>query len=168
MIKGLDNRPLTLTVLLRSARRAIAFTGLLFVAIGPANSAFAALGERAISAAAGRAKTQAAPQIAAQDKYTVEQNVMPSGTVVREFVLPTGVVFAVAWRGPMMPDLRQLLGQQFSRYVEVTKLTHRRHGPVIIEQPDLVVHSGGRMRSFVGNAYLPSLLPEGVSTVEIQ
>lgn len=159
--------PLTSKAILRSVRRVIALAGFVFVVFGPPSAAFAALGERPFSAAADRMQTQAAPQITPLGKYTVEQIVMPSGTTVKEFVLPTGVVFAVAWLGPTMPDLRQLLGQQFDRYIEATKLTHRRRGPVTIEQPDLVVHSGGRMRSFVGNAYLPTLLPEGVSITEI-
>jgi hypothetical protein len=33
---------------------------------------------------------------------------------------------------------------------------------------DLVVESTGRMRSFLGKAYVPSLLPAGVAVADIQ
>jgi hypothetical protein len=34
----------------------------------------------------------------------------PEGTSVRRYVSPAGKVVAVAWKGPVMPDLRQVLG----------------------------------------------------------
>ncbi|HEX9276806.1 MAG TPA: DUF2844 domain-containing protein [Casimicrobiaceae bacterium] len=93
--------------------------------------------------------------------YTVHELQVPSGTVVREYVSPAGTVFGVAWQGPSMPDLRQVLGTYFDRYVDaVTKRKAR--GPVLIEQPGLVVQSSGHMRAFVGRAYIPEAFPQGV------
>ena len=66
-----------------------------------------------------------------------------------------------------MPDLRQVLGSYFDRYVEAAAQRKAR-GPVTIEQPGLVVQSSGHMRAFVGKAYIPEALPPGVSADSIQ
>ena len=39
-----------------------------------------------------------------QAAYTVHLLTLPSGTVVREYVAPSGTVFGVAWAGPTLPD----------------------------------------------------------------
>ena len=39
---------------------------------------------------------------------------------------------------------------------------------LLIDQPDLVVHAGGHIRSYAGLAYLPRLLPAGVSEEQLQ
>ena len=59
-------------------------------------------------------------------KYTVHEIAAPSGVVVREFVSPAGTVFGVAWTGPTMPDLRQVLGPYFDRYVRLPRTAHAR------------------------------------------
>jgi hypothetical protein len=99
--------------------------------------------------------------------FTVHELQAPSGTVVREYVSPAGTVFGVAWQGRSMPDLRQVLGTYFDRYVEAaTKRIAR--GPVLIEQPGLIVQSSGHMRAFVGRAYLPEALPRGVGADSVR
>ena len=55
-------------------------------------------------------------RIARDDAYTVHEMQSSSGTAVREYVSSTGTVFAVAWQGPWLPDLRQLLGPYFDDY----------------------------------------------------
>ena len=45
--------------------------------------------------------------------YRVHAIQMTSGTVLREFAVPGGSVFAVAWSGPTIPNLRQALGTVF-------------------------------------------------------
>jgi hypothetical protein len=37
-----------------------------------------------------------------------------------------------------------------------------------VEQPDVVVESGGQMRSYVGRAWLPNALPAGVSADDLR
>jgi hypothetical protein len=78
------------------------------------------------------------------------------------------MVFGVAWQGPSMPDLRQLLGVYFDQYVEAAAARRTRRAPVLVELPGLVVHSSGHMRAFSGKAYLPQGLPQGVTAEEIQ
>lgn len=98
-----------------------------------------------------------------------------NGSVVREYVNSDGVVFAVAWRGPGRPDLRQLLGPAFHTFqaqvtTPVTDIaadgsTVVHHGrlrrPLLVEQRDLVVHSAGHPGAFFGFAYLPQHVPAG-------
>ncbi len=61
-----------------------------------------------------------------------------------------------------MPDLRRLLGKYFEVFRRAERAHHARRRPFVIDEPDFVLHSGGRMRSFFGEAHVPSLVPEGV------
>lgn len=99
--------------------------------------------------------------------YTVEELQIPSGTVVKEYVSSSGKVFAVSWRGPTVPDLRQLLGPYFAQYESAASEPHTSHRQLTVRQSDLVVQSTGRMRAFFGRAYVPSLLPSGFQLQDI-
>ncbi len=105
----------------------------------------------------------------AQGKYTVNEYTLVSGTIVREFVSPSNQVFAVTWRGPFKPNLQQLLGTRFARYLEAS--AHKANPgrkPVSLRSGDLVLHGMGHMRDFFGMAYLPGQLPAGVTETELQ
>lgn len=102
---------------------------------------------------------------------TVRSTAYSSGTQVREYVGADGKVFGIAWNGPRMPDLQNLLGAYFPQYASGVQAQHAaRHvrGPVAVEQSDLVVHSGGHMGSFFGQAWLPSALPAGLTGADIK
>jgi len=81
-------------------------------------------------------------------------------------------VFGIAWRGPQMPDLNEMLGSYFPQYVAGVKAVKAGRGggrgPVAVDQSGLVVHSGGHMGAFNGQAWLPPALPAGVSGSDIQ
>ena len=100
--------------------------------------------------------------------YTVHEIQTPNGVTVREYVAPSGKVFAVAWNGPVLPDFRQTLGSYFNEYHSEASSPRvgRRH--LVLEHSDLVVHSNGHMRAFQGNAYVPSLLPPNFSAADIK
>jgi hypothetical protein len=100
--------------------------------------------------------------------YSVHEIQASTGTTVREFVSPAGTVFGVAWQGPWNPDLRQLLGQYFDQYAQAIQNKRARRGPVSIRQEGLVVEAGGHMRAFYGRAYLPQMLPQGVTSQVIK
>jgi hypothetical protein len=127
----------------------------------------ASLGGTAATVLADQTQIQSTLRTVYGDKYTMHELVAPSGTTVREYVAPTGVVFAIAWQGPAMPDLRQLLGAHFAQYVDAVA-ARRVRGPVSIQLPGLVVQSGGRMRAFAGKAYVPESLPQGVSPHDVR
>jgi hypothetical protein len=70
-----------------------------------------------------------------------------------------------------MPNLPVLLGTYFTQY-DSARVAQRTanpgRGPLAVELPNLVVHSGGHTGAFSGQAYLPQSLPAGVSATDIQ
>ena len=93
---------------------------------------------------------------------------LPSGISVKEYVSPAGMVFAVSWQGPDIPDLQQILGRYFETYVNALNSRDGVSGPGTVALPGLVVQSAGHMRAFSGRAYVPLMLPQGVAEKEIQ
>ena len=142
-------------------------TGLALVFLAASVPAAATLGEDASSVSADQAQLQATLEIAAAAKFAVHRLQLPSGTVVKEYVSPAGMVFAVSWQGPSIPDLRQVLGRYFETYVGAVK---RQGASAVhtIQQPPLVVQTGGHMRAYFGTAYVPPMLPRGVLAEDIQ
>jgi hypothetical protein len=104
--------------------------------------------------------------------YSVRATTLGNGTVVREYLATDGTVFGIAWHGPQMPDLTNLLGSYFPQYVAGMKAVRAARGgargPVAVDQSNLVVRSGGHMGGFSGQAWLPPALPAGVSGADIQ
>ncbi|MGF6957545.1 DUF2844 domain-containing protein [Paraburkholderia youngii] len=119
------------------------------------------------SQASGASSTSSTPA-----SYTVRETTFGNGTVVREYLSTSGAVFGIAWRGPQMPDLNDLLGSYFPQYVAGVKAARaargNARGPVAVNDGNIVVHSGGHMGAFSGVAWLPSALPAGVSGSDIQ
>jgi len=145
--------------------------GAVLVALLAPLAAHAALGGDASSVQTDQIQLQASHRVlnAVSASYTVHEIQLPSGTMVREYLSANGTVFGVAWQGPFMPDLHQLLGDQyFSQYVDAASQRRGLRGPMMVTQPGLVVHSGGHMRAFTGQAYLPALLPPGVTADDIR
>jgi hypothetical protein len=126
--------------------------------------AWAALGGDVASVQNDMVQMRASLKITHAQAYTVHEMQQSSGTVVREFVSPAGQVFAVAWQGPFLPDMKQILGTYFSRYEQVGIARPRRaQGPLMIDTPELVLESSGHMQSYRGRAYVPTMVPQGVS-----
>jgi Protein of unknown function (DUF2844) len=132
--------------------------------------AFAELGGYADSVETDRARMKATLKITQAQAYAVHEIKAP-GTIVREYVSPDGRVFGVAWQGPFLPNLSKLFGSFYGQYsdaVRAEKRTYVGHRPVDIRQPRLVVQGGGHMLGHFGRAFVPDMLPEGVSTDAIQ
>lgn len=100
--------------------------------------------------------------------YSVHEIQAATGTMVREFASPSGTVFGVAWNGPSTPDLQQLLGAYFGQYTQAIQNKRATRRQVSIQQEGLVVEAGGHMRSFSGRAYLPQMMPQGVTSAVIK
>lgn len=120
----------------------------------------ASLGGNAASVLGDGSQMGASVRTFPASQYTQFDLQLPSGTTVREYLSPGGAVFAVTWEGPSLPDLRQILGDYFQRYVDASQ--GGGPGARVIQQTDLVVYTGGRMRAFHGRAYVPQLVPGGV------
>jgi hypothetical protein len=101
-------------------------------------------------------------------QYDVHE-ISNDGLVVHEYTTRQGQVFAVTWQGPFKPDLHQLLGGYFARLQSATNQPRSgSHQIFELSRPDLVVVSTGHMRAFQGLAYIPALLPVGVSVQQLQ
>ena len=131
-------------------------------------SAFATLGEASTSTEGDRASMKSSLRTVPASAYNIHEIQTPAGTRVREYVSRQGMVFAVVWQGPLMPDLRQALGRYFDRYAAAATAKRAGRRPVAVSESDLVIQSGGHVRSFSGRAYLPQLLPQGVTREELQ
>jgi hypothetical protein len=154
-----------------SAQSPMWLAGIALLFLSVPLTASAELGGDATSVVADQARMKATLKTTQSEAYTVHEIQSPSGTVVREYVSPAGKVFAVAWRGPFLPDLHQILGasfQPFTQAVQAQKRERPGRGPVVIQQEELVVKSAGHARNFFGKAYLPKMLPEGVREEEIR
>jgi Protein of unknown function (DUF2844) len=131
----------------------------------------ASLGGDVTSVQEDRAKMQGTLQTTSNDSYTVHEIEAATGIAVKEYVSPAGKVFAVTWKGPFHPDLRQLLGTYFDQYsqaVQAQRAQRHGHGPLLIQQAGLVVQVTGHLRSFLGKAYVPQMLPAGVRAEDIR
>lgn len=130
--------------------------------------AWAGLGQTAGSVRIDQAMMRGKLASFARQGYSMQQITAPDGAVVREYVSPGGVVFGIAWQGPTMPNLAQLLGAYFPPLEQVAQSRRRRRAPLELKTSGLVVESGGHMRSFHGRAYLPGFIPDSVSQVVVR
>jgi len=139
----------------------------------PAIEAHAALGRTPTPLAgtvshpvpAAVARRLAASASTPSNPYTVQETQLESSTIVREYATPAGQVFAVTWQGPVLPDLKTLLGGYFPAFAQETAQAQqngRQRSRVLMQTPGLVVQSNGRMGRFLGHAYAPDLVPAGV------
>ncbi len=90
---------------------------------------------------------------------------MADGSAIREFVTPSGVVFAVAWNTRFKPDLEALFGAHAATYAAAATDALRTPGirrHVELRRGDLVVRSTAHLNAYVGKAWLQSLVPQGV------
>jgi hypothetical protein len=134
---------------------------------GPAQ---AALGESVDSVASDQTAL-AAKRVSrmVRDGYTV-QELSSDSVILREYVTPTGIVFAIAWNGLIHPDLTSLLGSYAGEYRTAQQHLLRQHGSRHrkVETDQIVVEKWGQMRNLQGRAYVPALIPSGVSIDEIK
>ena len=135
-----------------------------FASLGRAPSTFAgattAHPARTLAAATGTANAAG---------YTVNTTTLASGTTVREYVGTDGIVFAVAWNGPLLPDLRELLGDHFATLTGASarqRTTGR--GGVHAATADVTIESTGHMRAYAGRAWVGARLPASFDTDTIQ
>lgn len=106
--------------------------------------------------------------LAPATSYSVNETTLPSGTVIREYVARGGNVFAVSWNGPLMPDLRTLLGRHFDTLSsETAKSPKAGHNRVNIVRPEVVIVSGGHMRAYAGRAWIAGDFPSGITAADI-
>lgn len=143
---------------------------LLATALAAASPAEASLGGSADSVEVDRKALSAARRpTVARPGYAVHE-VDLGATLVREYLSPAGVVFAVAWRGLAHPDLAPLLGSYAPAYQAAERQAPRQPGRRYrqVRADRLVVERWGHLRNFQGRAYDPTLIPPGVTVDELR
>jgi hypothetical protein len=146
----------------------LACAALLVVAAVQPHVARAALGQPETTVSADVQQLNGSVKSTERTNYTVHEIQLPSGGVLREFAVPGGNVFAVAWSGPAIPNLRQALGSYFDVFATAAKAPHSGHTHLQISQDGFVMQSAGHMRAYSGRAYVPQSIPAGTSLEEIR
>ncbi|MFZ0416770.1 MAG: DUF2844 domain-containing protein [Candidatus Sulfotelmatobacter sp.] len=151
--------------------------GAVALILGAAFPAWASLGGDVSTIQADQVQLQGTRRVVAAQSstgqaYTVHEIQTANGTVVREYLSSSGMVFGLAWRGHWPPNMRQLLGSYAEQYRQAVNAQQKnsRPGrrPLVVEQPGLVVEMGGHPRAFAGMAYIPDMLPQGVKAEDIR
>jgi hypothetical protein len=141
------------------------------IALAGSSAALAALGGDAASVATDRVVFAAQLRSTATVQYDVHE-ISSGAQTVHEYVSRQGQVFAVTWQGSVPPNMRQLLGEYFGRFQSAAVVAHQQtpgqHRQFNLAQPDLVILSSGRLRNFRGIAYLPTLMPAGMTADQLQ
>jgi hypothetical protein len=144
--------------------------GLLTISLVSSRQAYATLGGSADSVAKDRKALSAKQRSTTTGtRYTV-QEVETNATTVREYINLSGIVFGIAWNGRVHPDLTQLLGSYAGEFRSAKRNLPRKHGErrLRVKSERVVVETWGHMQSLQGRAYLPALIPNGVTANEIK
>ncbi len=152
----------------QSGTAPLALALLAIAVLSAAQPAGATLGDNLVSIQADQVHMKGTLRTVTMAGYLLHEIQMPTGTVVREYSSPAGTIFGVSWEGPFLPDLHQLLGASWDSYVQAARKKRLGRGPLLLRLPELVFESTGHPRSFHGRAYVPRLLPEGVSAEGIR
>lgn len=85
---------------------------------------------------------------------------------VQEYVSPSGVVYAITWKGHGRPNFGELFGSYASELENPAARNHRRtgHHQLRLSGSDFELRSSGHNRMSSGRAWVPSLLPAGGPT----
>ncbi len=136
----------------------LAYAGASHAALGGPPEQFAAEGTAIVSSVS-----------AAGPNYLSRDTTLASGTRVREYISDSGLVFAVTWDGPMLPDLKALLGKYFDNMVaESARMPKAGRSRIAINVPEVVINSGGHMRAFEGSAWIPAQFPAGFTAADLR
>jgi len=155
------------TLRLACVWRALCASLTLLTILAQAPSARAALGDDVSSVENDRIRMRASLRVIKHATHDVHEMATSIGTKVREFVGKDGKVFAVSWSGGWRPNLRDIMGSHYGRFIENTRGHRRQRGPARLELPGMVVFVGGYLRMSFGYVYLLDRLPTGFSPQDI-
>lgn len=118
----------------------------------------AELGSNASSVLAEQKEFNSQLATSNQNGVTVYTLTLLSGTVIQEYASANGVIFALSWSGPDLPNLQVILGNYFKDYLAGIKQSR---GAFSINTEIIVIQSAGMMGAFQGFALLPKQAPAG-------
>lgn len=123
---------------------------------------------RAATSNAASASISTSTSTSTSVAYTLRASRDANGVIVREYVLPSNVVFAVTWDGPVRPDMSALLGSYLPNAVAASAMRARGTGPLIERNGDFQIESAGAPGHATGKAFLPRLVPTNVRVEDLQ
>jgi hypothetical protein len=96
--------------------------------------------------------------------YTVRE-IRYGQALMREFIAPSGVVFALDWRRMPEPDLKNLLGSSTDddRPANVLPIFGLRDSTTEVLEGDIILDESYAPGDSRGHAYVPWLVPSGVT-----
>jgi hypothetical protein len=124
-------------------------------------SAHAALGDDVAAVAADQARLHASLRTFRNNGFTVHELAAESGVTIRNFVADAGKIFAVSWSGGWRPNLRDIMGSHYDRFITATRGQRVARGVARIELPGMIVVMGGPQRASFGHVILTDLAPAG-------
>jgi hypothetical protein len=131
-------------------------------------AAYAGLGETVDSIARDHAALRgAALQMTPRESWDLHEITTPEGTRVREYASKAGMVFAVSWAGPVLPNLPLLLAAHYDEYATAARARHAGHRHLSISTKGLVLNITKLPRGFAGSAHLPEMLPAGTTAADL-
>jgi len=134
---------------------------------GAVPAARAELGGNAATARDEAQPTSSRLQVTPHEAYAVHERRAADGAIVRQYLDRRGFVFAVAWRSSGPADLAALLGRYYPTYRALGARRIDLHHAAL-HTAELVVETGGVLRTFTGRAYLPRQFPAGVDVASIR
>ena len=100
--------------------------------------------------------------------YEVHEMITADGTTVRQYVEPSGRVFAVTWSGRFRPNLKVLLGSHYAAYEAAARAPHTGHHVLSVSTGDLTLTLVQLPRGWSGRAHLTSLVPSWVDVEQLR
>lgn len=149
----------------RRIRSAFALALLIACASKPAS---ATLGGSVTSVIRHHAAWKMAHSVRAMQKYSVHQGRTPSGSVLREYVNPSGKVFAVVWDGESDLQWSDLLGEYTDRYFAAARTSRKGLHLVTANDGAFQCAVFRSTRVWMGHAVLTSAMPIGVTDAELR
>lgn len=99
-------------------------------------------------------------------KYEVYTFTIANDIIVKQYVA-NKKVFAIVWRGPRIPNLRQLYGTYFNDYVN-TKAANLGMSQRAIGSDELIATVYGVSGAYIGRAILKSQMPANVTLQDLK
>jgi hypothetical protein len=133
------------------------------------NWSHATLGEIENSVEADKVLLKGTRILLKYPKFSVHNIIAASGNQIKEYVTLEGRVFALTWNGLSHPDLSSLLGSYFKEYEDKRIGRGQLRGRKIqaVQTNRVVVMKSGHMRDVKGSAFVPQLVPAGVTIEEL-
>ncbi|MBO9666341.1 MAG: DUF2844 domain-containing protein [Bdellovibrio sp.] len=139
-----------------------------------ATSAYGALGDNVITSS-GFSKVSSSKATTSMAKttsgvnYTVSETTDAAGIKIRQYSDASGLIFAISWKGPVVPDLQLLFGNYTTEYRATLEKRPKMRGSryLKVDTGKIVVEGGGRQWDQKGRAYITKSLPSGFNLEDI-